>query len=531
MIFMRSRWRLERALIALEYAFLTFLVVRSVSEAWSDVAIFLGPFRINPSVTIVALMDVLAVVYLAVRWLRRDPLIDRFGTLFLLWVLSLGPWVVVAAVEWGIPGLSGAREWFRLLSLVLIYLTVWSIARHRGPTRVINACLLALPVPLVITYYQILTFATGERAFGPMVHPNNLAAFLVIMIVLTAWKLVQAGPNWTVRGLWTGLLGIELIALIAPVSSNGWLMLAAFLVAVFVFAQGRAFKRAGVATMVAFGLILLAVFTQNPRIQSEIWGNLVSVGIEAPAGETTSSNLEGRLTMWRGLFADWTRQPILGYGLNSAFSLNPITGKAAHSDYIRYLVEAGAFGLLFFVVFQVLGALELCRWRRWLADRRAHLMMTFAFGAFLAWIVGSLADNLISYTVFHVYFWSFLACATAVATTTAEPKVDTSNLPREAPDSDPPLRPSKIQRPRSLRGWLAPAASIPAPNDALDGRPCVGCGSRPRSRDNILCPRCLRPLLSWPKRLGLFVVVQALVGLMGVYLWSQGAGIETFVLG
>lgn len=538
---MSDRQTSTKLLSLLEYALLTLLVVRSFSEALAQMAIYIGPFTVNPSIVLVLLMDAVAVLYLAIFWFREQWTVDRLGLFFMAWVLSLAPWVYIATSQWGIPGLTGAREWVRLLSLVLLYLVVWTIARRRGHERVINACLLALPVPLAVTYYQILTLPAGERAFGVMVHPNNLAAFLVIMIVLTVWKLARPHQSLARRGAWAGLLLAEFFALIAPVSSNGWLMFAVFLLAFFLLARGRRFKLAGLATAAAFLAIFLVVFALNPRIQQEFWGNLVSVGIESPdaLGPRQAGSLEGRFYMWAGLYEDWQRRPLLGYGLNTAYFLNPITGKAAHSDYLRYLVEGGALGLLLFVLFQVAAGWELLRLRREANDSQGQLLAGIAFGVLLAWVIGSIGDNLISYTVFHVYFWALLACASAAASTRPYPVP--APVARWIPGSgaeavaDPVMRRSasraSAQAPASLRGWLAPAASLGMGGSSQHDPECGQCCTPALTPGAIICRKCFRPLVGWGRLSALFVLVVAVVGLIGFYIWSKGAGIETFYLG
>jgi hypothetical protein len=240
---MRSRNRAINLLGLLQITFLTLLVLRSLTEAFSGLSIYLGPTTVNLSVAVILLMDLVGLIYLGLLWRRGEWPFDRVGGFLIAWVLSLAPWVYIAASEFGIPGLTGVREWVRLLSLILLYLVVLAIARRTNYERIINVCLLALPVPLAVTYYQII-FSAGSRAFGVMAHPNNLAAFLVVMIALTIWKLGRGHPRHSQfrKVLWGGLLALELPALIAPISSNGWLMFGVFLLTLAFVAWGKRFR-------------------------------------------------------------------------------------------------------------------------------------------------------------------------------------------------------------------------------------------------------------------------------------------------
>jgi O-antigen ligase len=416
----------------LEYAFLALLAVRSFSEAFPELMLPVGPLPFTLSALVMLLMSGIGLLYLSLLWFRRDWAVDRLGLYFLAWVLSLAPWVYVAAAEWGLPGLSGAREWVRLLLLVLLYLVVREIARRRGPERVIHTCLLALPVPLVLTYYQLLV-APQARAFATTVHPNNLAAFYVVMIALIVWKLVKPDQSLRARLAWSALLLVALFAIIAPISSNAWLMLAVFLVALALVINERTLRLTALAIGVGFLIVFLGLFfSGHQRVQAEVWQVVSLFGVEVPGWKGGTGTIGFRLEMWRKLSGIWAQHPLRGYGLNSVLLLNPVVGKAAHGDYVRYLVEAGIFGLIFFILFQAAVGRELFRLARetpvsyrWLAG--------IGFALFTAWVAGSIGDNLIAYTVFHVYFWSLLACVSAVSSSRIYPVHEASTHPIPKP--------------------------------------------------------------------------------------------------
>jgi len=418
---MRDKNRAIKLLGFLQAIFLTLLVVRSTTEVFSGFSIYLGPMRVNLSVAMVLLMDFVGLIYLALLWVRRKLVIDRVGGLLMLWVLSLVPWVYLAALKFGIPGLVGLREWIRLLSLVLLYFVVLVIARRTNYERILNVCLLALVVPLAVTYYQMIfslgiSTAVGFRAFGTMVHPNILAAFLVVMIALTIWKLGKHRPPeglWLRRVLWGGLLLLELPALIVPISSNGWLMFAVFLLVLALVVRGKRLKIVAISTGILLLILFIFVSSQNINVGKEIMQNLQDLGYRSPEASVGGGTLEGRFQMWGKLIEVWRTHPLRGYGLNTTPFVNPVTGLAPHNDFLRYLVEGGVFGLLFFVVFQVAVGWQLFRLRRQATDPQHHFLAGIGFSLFIAWTIGSIGDNVIAYTAFQVYFWSILATVSA----------------------------------------------------------------------------------------------------------------------
>lgn len=410
-----------KALNPLEVAFLILLAARSVSEAFPKLQMYIGSVRLSVSVGLGLSLIAVGVIYLGLLFLRKALVVDRLGWIFLGWVLSLAPWVYLAAFNFAVAGLVGVREWGRLLYLVLVYLVVFSMVRRTDYRRVINAILLALPIPLSWTYYQVI-FSRGEatssgmRAYGPMFHPNTLATFLVVMIALTIWKLGQGrGPK---RFLWGGLLALELPALVAPVSSNGWLIFGVFLLAVALLAEDKRLKRALAFTAGFFGLIFLLMIFQVGIVRTEFTQAFQIRSYQEIAQSGTPQNtIEGRILMWGQLLSKWRAHPLSGYGLNTSDFINPVVGKAPHNDYLRSLVEGGIPGLLIFVLFQVAAGWELFRLRARVpvGERGLRNLLGISLGLYLGWVVGGFGDNVLSQTAFQIYLWALIATATASA--------------------------------------------------------------------------------------------------------------------
>lgn len=480
----------------LQIAFLGLLVVRSFTESFSGLLVALGPFAVNPSIVTVLLMDGIGVLYLGLLWWRGERVGDRIGGAFGLWVLSWAPWVYLAAAEFGVAGLTGLREWVRLLSFVLLYVVTREIACRWGSERVLHICLLALPIPLAVTYYQ-MTLAPTARAFGVMVHPNNLGAFLVVMIALTVWKLLQPMPSLGKRIVWGCVLVAELIALLAPISSNAWLMFGVFVVVLAILVRHRPLRvmavLAGIASVIIFGIF----WAYNAAIQREVQQNLRDLGLINPL-DTRAGTLEWRFQTWGDLIEVWQKRPFLGYGLNTVYFVNPQVGKAAHNEFLRYLVEGGILGFLFLVLFQGAVIRELLKRYQRVAGSSAQVVVAVALSLFIAWVIGSIGDNT-SYTILQVYLWALVAAASAASSG------------------------------QSLQGSRLTTEGNPSP--ARRGDRCERCYASQIQPGDLLCPRCYTVTLGW---WGFFFVVSWIfigVFLINFYLWNQGAGVESFFIG
>ena len=501
-------------LFLLEYGFLALLAARSLTELLSSYSFYLGPLTINVSVAAMILMDAVGFAYLAILWIRGEWLFDRIGTYFLVWVLSLAPWVFIAADGFGVPGLTGIREWVRLLSLVLVFFVLYAIARRTNAERVINACLCALPVPLVYAYVELIrNLSSGVsgpayRVMGSMVHPNILAAFLVAMIALAAWKLIRAIRNRVplrVRLFWILAIAVQIPPLILTVSSNGWGMLAVFTIAVVAMIPGRRPKAfVGAVIVMLLGAVLWFAASQ-PTLVSEMAQNLNALGIESAAAEEGGSLL-GRFEIWKLLVSEWQRRPLVGFGLNTARFLNPRTGLAAHNDYVRYLVETGAIGLALFVGFLLLVGRRLVARLRHSRGTPHHLLVGVALGVFVAWVFGGIGDNVISYTAFQVYLWALLAAA--AASSRNENLLRVLEAHKRAVRQGAAEGSSSPKKTSWRRQSAARAAAVDAPGNPLRG-----------SR-NVL--------------LGTFVLLtlsSALITAVGFYLWNRGVTAEAYFLG
>lgn len=402
---------MNRTVKTLEYIFLFLYILRSISDILDNTAIYFLSLRISLSVALGSIMIGVALVYLLILFFKNDLVIDRVGWIFLAWIIFLSPWVIVAARNFGTSGLRGAREWIRLVSLLLFFLISLQIAKKRGYERIVNVTLLALPIPLGVTYYQIIFKTMGpnpamERTSGTMAHPNILAFFMVVMMGLTIWKFLEAKKKR--RYLWGVLVILETPALITPSTMNGWIMLAILLFMLLLYSGKLKLKRTLVLLAIVIVIILVIGSFIIPQISlqfQELWG--------------IKGSPKSRIQIWSAYLSEWRERPLFGYGLDTANFVFPATssvlGKKGtldpHNDFIRYLVEGGIFCMAGFVGLQLaVGWNLLKKWRKVKKGKRNNLFI-ISSGLYLGWILISLTDNAITLTAFQIYFWGTLAAA------------------------------------------------------------------------------------------------------------------------
>ena len=401
---------MNRTINLLEYAFLLLYILRSFTDILFKDLLFIASVRISLSFLMAIAMIGIATLYLFLLYIKNELHIDKMGWIFLGWVLFLGPWVIIAAFNFGVSGLTAGREWIRLISLVLFFATVYQITTRKGPDIIINSTILALTIPLATSYYQLIFQMVGknstlDRTYGTMTHSSSFSFVMVIMIGLTFWKASQAGGKNKI--FWILLLILTIPALITSSVLGGWIMAFTFLFSIALLTKNRKVKASlGILTV---GLVVLLIvgsflFSDVSLQFEELW--------------KLEGNPRGRIEKWDIYFNNWLKKPISGYGLNTSNFVWPTINYHAnksmtypHNDYLRYLVECGVFGLIGFVSFLILGFRRLKNLLTQTTNPSQNKLMIVALGLFLGWSVISLSDNVITMTVFQVYFWGTIAAA------------------------------------------------------------------------------------------------------------------------
>ena len=395
-------------LVFLEYSFLALLAVRGFTEQLPNLDLYFTTLLISPST--VAGFGLLAVggIYLLALYLKSGFEINLAGVLLLSWTMGLGIWVLLASANFGVPGLTGIREWIRIFIIVLTFFVTYNIARRWNTRKLGRFLAIVIPVPLAAGYYQML-FQPDDRAYGMMVHPNPFALFLVAAIGLTLWLFTSS--SGTEQYFW-GLSSLLLIPpLIATVSSNGWLM---FLVVLGTFSVLFGLKEGNRRYFFGFVITLILVIAVMVLIKPAVIGEIARLLETRTPEQIIQSDehvntLEGRIIIWTNLIGKWYQRPIVGYGLNTSQFIHPITGLAPHNDYVRFLSTCGGLGLFWFVGFIVLVGWQGVNKYRKLTNRNHKSLGAVVLGLYLGWIIASAGDNVINVTTYQLLLWSMLA--------------------------------------------------------------------------------------------------------------------------
>jgi len=408
-----ARWKARNILNIIPTIVIIFLIARSSLDIFRDIAVYVGPLKINIVSTLSLLMIILAAVYyFVVRvGLKKDFSFDKVSKAFLVWIITLFPWVLLSIVNYGTNGVVSVREWVRLFSVIVVYLMVFNFSRTTSYEKIINLLFLSLIIPLGVGFYQVIlgkgkVIAEILRIPGSFVHPNSFAFYLVIFIGLTFWKF-RFSKN---KMPWFLLLLIESWMLITTFSLSGVVMLGVLTV-IMIIGEKTKHRVVLMCFLIGFALVFLFTKTGQMRIAEQLATGKIGEIVET--GRVHSS-LDWRILNWHLLLSQWVKTPWVGYGLHTSIFINPMKlsaglGASPHNDYLRFLVELGIIGFSLFLIFLFLIIRETWQFYKQTSESKEKSLSLVVLACYISWLVGSLADNLITATAFQYYLWSLLA--------------------------------------------------------------------------------------------------------------------------
>lgn len=124
--------------------------------------------------------------------------------------------------------------WYLGAALGVFYLASDVFANRASGRREVFDMILVAGIPILsAAYAQAVTLTQqgfspraliGQRLYGDLAHPNNLAVFLVLSITLAAGRVTITRQQW-LRGLLYGYAALSLVMLLWTGSRNGWISL------------------------------------------------------------------------------------------------------------------------------------------------------------------------------------------------------------------------------------------------------------------------------------------------------------------
>lgn len=363
----------------------------------------------NFSLNINALLGIL-LIGIAIAYLIFKKNIKIVSVVFGAWILYL--LTASISIFFSIEKTASVYELFRLFSIFAIFLLGYLIASPKKPNLVFKMILWSSAIPLCLAFYQALT-ETGmgriaglkNRLYGTFSDPNSFAAFVLIIIAITVYFIIQKKNKLTFDQNWKAysLLIFLVFVLTATFSRGGWLAL------------------------IIFGA-LLSIF-KNPKILLILTGSLILITlmvtpvrdrIEDVYNPPITSSIYWRFQQWDRMYRLFQKQPLTGYGLGTEIIIhekefgfyagNPYT----HNDILKNALETGVFGALAYLLLLVATSAALFIGYLKTKNLNYKNILLIVFILFVAEIGFSMTSNILRSTVIQWLLWLLVGSSLAL---------------------------------------------------------------------------------------------------------------------
>lgn len=333
-----------------------------------------------------------ASAWLLVQWLEgsfRRP----SGVTFSLLGLALAGFV--STLSSSDPAAS-AQASFKILAGALMFAVLEQVlARHPERARSLLAAFFASAVlPLAFGLAQLVwappdpTDNSLSRVHGTFVHPNALADFLAVQVIVAVAVLPHLGRRWQVAlGSLTAVTGLVLVFTYARAA---WV--AALVGVVYLGARYRRELLLGVGLAVA--VVLLTVPSTLTRV--------ADVTDDTSYGGVPANSLAWRVHYWGEIAELAPESPVTGIGLETVRErmdeqLQP------HNVPVQTAVELGAVGLAFLVALVVSTVTYLRRRRAEATDQWSRSLAAASTAVAIAVALMAVSENLLTATAPYWY--------------------------------------------------------------------------------------------------------------------------------
>ena len=294
--------------------------------------------------------------------------------------------------------LQGVADWLRMASVIMFYvLMVEAFRSHEDIGKILVAYFLSSAVPGLLGLYQFATdggvYVDGfMRVYGTFVVPPVFAFYLVALLPVTMVALIHTHHKLikTVLAFWFLLMFIDLFA---TYTRGAWIGAS---IALGVLAISR--YRQLLVLLPALALILFLVYPQAGDRLAELHEG------ESKTGYGEANTLAWRTKFWiETVLATPTDSALVGAGLGT---IRRTYYAEPHNDYLRLYIETGVLGFAAYAaVLLLLFARATQAYRMAVSTFHKDLVVAF-IAVFLAYVITSVADNIILGPALQWYFWT-----------------------------------------------------------------------------------------------------------------------------
>ena len=329
----------------------------------------------------------------------------------LAWLLYL--LAIITSIIFSINKLASVYELIRVLSIFMIFINALILIKTKKEfLQSIWAILISSIIPFVFSIYQAIT-GTGlggtadleSRLMGTFSHPNSFASFVIIIITIIIYLLIQKDKIFVIgnkKFLYPALL-ISIIILLATFSRGALL---GFLIFIFILSLFKSPK---------YILITIVLFFIAFSVSQDF-----RYRIEDIYNPPADSSVRWRFEQWNKLAKVYIKNPIKGYGAGTEiisyekefgfYAGNPYT----HNDLLRSALETGIFGLFAFSILWATTAINI--FKKFLKNKKQNdkTFLLLIFALIMAEIAFSMSSNIFRGTATQWTLWFLIGLALTI---------------------------------------------------------------------------------------------------------------------
>ncbi len=388
-----------------------FLILRPMIDIYIDTPLFSAgniPVKISSMLGVITIF-IAAYLFFQKRIYKTLPFQKSIAVFFLILIFGL---FSSFAFE------TSLVEIIRFASVMAFFIMGFALINSGQELKQCMLVIIASAViPGAVALYQ---YAVGigitlpfegviNRIYGTFVHPNPLAFYLVIPLVLLLFFLLESEKRKLSYAVYCLLAPIFLVVLGLTFTRGAWLALIIALGIIGLYRYRLILLAAGM-----FGIVLFfTVPSINERVQNLVTADPLSA-------------VSWRINLWKDAWGYVKEKPIVGYGTGTAEAKilekrGPLFGSTKpHNDFLKIVLENGIVGLFFFL--WLLASILLKTLSHYSRARSPHVktLALFLFSASVGIFVSSFADNMLANTPIQWMYWSMMGAFFAVAGTKVE---------------------------------------------------------------------------------------------------------------
>lgn len=303
-------------------------------------------------------------------------------------------------------------EWLRILSIFSLYLLGFILIKNKADfKKLIFVVIGSAFIPAIVAFYQFFT-GTGitiisenisNRIFGTFAHPNLLAYYIALILILLVFLILNRQKYQLKNSLLYSFFALNGVLLLLTYTRGAWLF---FLVALATVGIVK-YKKFLLGALLALFIFYLVIPPLNTRVNSLFKYD-------------PFDSIQWRIELWKDGIKYSKEHIIAGHGLGTASKIildrrgESFGSPDPHNDYLKILLENGIIGIVSYLFLIISLFITLIKGYFQSKEFFTKNLFLLFIGISLGLYLMSFADNILRNTALQWSFWIILGALFAI---------------------------------------------------------------------------------------------------------------------